>query len=346
MKKDFLKNISKKVIKKISLLGFLIGLFLSVVFYTFFSPNYYPQTTNSEIVIRNGEVFKSTIKKLYRRKIIPSKSNFYFLAKLLNAERNIKAGYYKIPNGLSYFELLRFLINGQPEPSILITIPEGIWQHDVAKLFKRELNLNVEKFLQLSKNKSFIKSLGLNVRNLEGYLLPDTYYFKLKNSERNVIKKLVNETLSFFNSERRKQIKKMGLTIHQVLTLASIVDGETNNPNEFKKIAGVYLNRLKRGMKLQADPTIQYLIRNRKKHNKIYFKDLEKDSPYNTYLYKGLPPSPINNPGKEAILSVIYPEKNNFLYFVADGNGNHKFSKTYSEHLKNVRAYRKARRKK
>ena len=132
---------------------------------------------------------------------------------------------------------------------------------------------------------------------------------------------------------------------HKILTMASIIDGESNMLSEFQRIAGVYYNRLKNGWRLQADPTVQYVVRQRrKKVNKIYYKDLEIDSRYNTYKYYGLPPSPINNPGKDAIMAALYPEKHNYYYFVADGNGGHVFSKTSREHQNNVNRYRTWRR--
>ena len=132
---------------------------------------------------------------------------------------------------------------------------------------------------------------------------------------------------------------EIGFTTHEILTLASIIEGETNIIEEMPRISGVYHNRLRRGMKLQADPTIQYLIPG--EWRRVLFKDLEIDSPYNTYKYKGLPPGPINNPGKDAILAALYPEQNKYLYFVADGKGGHSFSKTFNEHSRKVIQYRK-----
>ncbi len=119
------------------------------------------------------------------------------------------------------------------------------------------------------------------------------------------------------------------------------IQSRQNRVSEFKRIAGVYYNRLRKGIKLQADPTVQFLKREKKRHNKIYYKDLEIDSPYNTYKYKGLPPGPINNPGKDAVLAALYPEENDYLFFVASGDGGHRFAKTKSEHERNVAKYRR-----
>jgi len=129
------------------------------------------------------------------------------------------------------------------------------------------------------------------------------------------------------------------MTKHEILTLASIVEAESNIFSEYKTISGVYHNRLEKGIALQADPTVQYLIRERK-NKKVYLKDLEINSKFNTYKFPGLPPAPINNPGKDAIMAALYPENNKYLYFVADGTGRHNFSETFTEHSQNVLRYR------
>jgi len=138
----------------------------------------------------------------------------------------------------------------------------------------------------------------------------------------------------------QQQAKKMKMTIGQVLTMASIVEGETVLDRERPIIAGLYYNRLHRGMKLEADPTIQYIIPDGPR--RLFYNDLRIDSPYNTYKKYGLPPGPINNPGRKSILAALYPARHNYLYFVADGLGGHRFARTYEEHLRNVRAYRRA----
>ena len=187
-----------------------------------------------------------------------------------------------------------------------------------------------------------LNSLNIVVENLEGYLLPDTYYFFKGSSASDIIRKLKYEMDKIFKVDSViVQMSKIGLSKNEVLTLASIIDGETNKESELKLISGVYHNRLKRGIKLQADPTIQYLKRHRRSKNKVYYKDLEIDSPYNTYKNKGLPPSPINNPGRNAVLAAIFPEKTDYIFFVADGTGGHRFAKKLSEHNRNVTAYRK-----
>lgn len=330
----------------ILLISAFFGLLFGWLLYFFFGPNYFAGQAPKVLTVKKGATLETVIDSLYKDRIIPNKFGMRVSAFIYGAESNIKAGKYLIPSGMSYMNLLDLLIKGVPSEQKLVTIPEGIWQKDLASLLHQQLGLDSAKIMKLSKDKKFLRSLGIRYKKLEGYLLPDTYYFFLNMSEEDVLRKLKTEMDKIFSrSDIKKQMRKLGMTKHDILTLASIIDGESNVISEFKRISGVYHNRLHRGMKLQADPTIQYLLRNKKRHNKIYYKDLEIDSPYNTYKYRGLPPGPINNPGKEAIMAALFPEKNNYYYFVADGSGGHVFAKSLSQHLRNVRKYRRWRRR-
>ncbi len=330
----------------ILLIAAFFGLLFGWLIYFFFGPNYYGGTSPKVLTVKKGANFEEVIDSLYADRIIPNKFGMRVSAFIYGAEKQIKAGKYLIPNGLSYMDILDLLIKGVPAKQKLVTIPEGIWQKDLASLLHKQLGLDSAKIMRLSRDKKFLRSLGIRANNLQGYLLPDTYYFFLNMTEKDVLRKLKRAMDKIFEREDvRRQMRKLQMTKHEILTLASIIDGESNITGEFKRISGVYHNRLNRGMKLQADPTIQYLLRNRKRHNKIYYKDLEIDSPYNTYKYRGLPPGPINNPGKEAIFAALFPERNNYYYFVADGSGGHVFAKSLSQHLRNVRKYRQWRRR-
>ncbi|MFZ6032542.1 MAG: endolytic transglycosylase MltG [Melioribacter sp.] len=319
---------------------------LSVLVFTFFSPNYFDSDEPVELVIPRGATLNEVVDSLYSKGVIKGKFNIKAAAFIYGADKKIKAGKYKIPNGLSYLDLIELFINGSPVEQVKITIPEGIWLKDLASLLKRELGVDSAKVMELSKSRSFLSSLGLGdeVESLQGYLLPETYYFYPDSDAETVLRKLKSEMDSVFdNPEIQKRMKELGMNKHEILTLASIIDAESNDFSEFKTISGVYHNRLKRGMLLQADPTVQFLIRHRR-NKKVYYKDLEIESEYNTYKHPGLPPGPINNPGKDAIMAALYPEKHNFYYFVADGNGGHKFASTQREHEQNVLEYRRWRR--
>ena len=324
-----------------SVFGFLIGLLIFI----FYAPNYYDERGPIEFEIKQGVSFSTVVDSLYAKGIIRSESLLHTAAFLYGAEKNVKAGKYKIPNGLSYFDLIEILQKGSKSNQIKVTIPEGIWQHNLCGLLANKLNLDSTRFMQLSFDRSFLRKLGINFNTIEGYLLPETFYFYDDSDEIQIFKKLFNEMDRIFQSDSvNKQMEILGLNKHQILTIASIIDGESNILDEFKKISGVYHNRLKKNMLLQADPTVQYLMRYNKRRNKIYYKDLEIDSPYNTYKNVGLPPGPINNPGKEAVLAALFPDEHDYYYFVADGTGGHVFGRNLNEHNRNVDDYRKWRR--
>ncbi len=317
--------------------------FLSFFFYLYlFTPNYFTNASLREFEIKKGETLNSVVERMFEEGLIRNTSGMKIAAYLMGAQNKIRAGKYILRSGSNFFEILEQLQKGGKRKQKRVVIPEGIWQNKLAGLLRREMQLDSAKIMKLSSDKKFIRSLGLDVDNLEGYLLPDTYYFFADATEKDVLERLKYENDKIFKPARiQRQMKKLRMNRHQILTLASIIDGESNKVSEFNLISAVYHNRLRKGIPLQADPTIQYLKRNRKRYNKIYYKDLEINSPFNTYKYPGLPPAPINNPGKDAIYAALFPAKADYLYFVADGKGGHKFAVKYSDHLKNIRAYRK-----
>ncbi|MBI1931709.1 MAG: endolytic transglycosylase MltG [Ignavibacteriales bacterium] len=338
IRKSFLKPTKSKLFFGIGLLVFITGNFI----FMFYKPNYNGTSKSVILIISSGETFNSIVDSLYEKNIIHNKFYFKVVSHIYSADRNIKAGNYEIPDGTNYKELLKILIQGKPKGQKLVTIQEGIWHEKLAALLQDELGISAKKFMKLSNDEKFIKSLNLNTKSLEGYLLPETYYFYKGISEEDIIKKLSNEVKKIFEQKDViDQLKLMNMNQNQILTMASIIDGESNDFKEFGRIAGVYYNRLRKNWKLQADPTIQYILRkNNAKVNQILYKDLEIDSKFNTYMYYGLPPAPINNPGKEAIIAAIFPEENNYFYFVADGKGGHVFSESSTEHERQVNRYR------
>ncbi|MFZ2322094.1 MAG: endolytic transglycosylase MltG [Ignavibacteriaceae bacterium] len=329
------------LLSKTQLIIVLAVFFVLVIigYITFFTPNHFDKPAPFTFEIKDGESFTSVTERLYEQSIIPSKFNFKVAAFIYGAEKNVKAARYKIPNDISYLDLLDLFVNGPADYLRSIRINDGQTLKWLGAKVKRDVKIDSASFVNLATNKDFIKSLGLNVPTLEGYLFSKKYKIYEKSSPEEAIKVFYKGFQEFFNDSLKQRAREIGFTIHQVLTFASIVKGETNFIDEMPRIAGVYHNRLRIGMPLQADPTIQYLLPGG--WRRLTYKDLRMESPYNTYRYKGLPPGPINNPGANAIIAVLYPEKNNYLYFVSNGNGSHKFSKTYSEHLKNVAQYRK-----
>lgn len=325
--------------KEFLIVAGFFAILLLIFLYTFYTPNHYEGKSPIKFDIRRGETFDHIVDSLYSKKIIPSRRNFQIAAMLYGAEKKIKAARYYIPNDLSYLDLLDFFIDGKPEFIKEVKVRSGLTIKWMAWRLQHDAGIDSAKFVELCKNKYFVDSLGFKFNTLQGYLFPGDYYLYENSTAKETVDTMLNHFQKFWVDSLKLQASKLGYSIHQILTLASIVKGETDDVSEMPVIAAVYYNRLKLGMKLQADPTVQYLQPNGWK--KLTYKDLQIDSPYNTYLYAGLPPGPINNPGKGAILAVLYPDNNKYLYFVADGTGGHKFAKTYYEHLKNVRKYRR-----
>lgn len=334
MKRSIKSLISKRDII-IATLAFLA--LLAFFYFIFFTANYYEGAGPLKFTVNRGAALNEVIDSLYEKKIIPDKLNMKISAFIYGADKKIKAGRYEIPNGLSYLELVELLVKGSPEEAILTTFNEGITLQAMGRIVKNKLGLDSAAFVNISNDREFIRELGLNIPSLEGYLLPDSYYFFKDVKEKNIIVKLYKSMDAFWKDTLRQRALELGYTVHEILTLASIIQGECRKTSEMPKVAGVYYNRLNIGMKLEADPTIQFIVGGVKR---VLYRHLEIDSPYNTYMYYGLPPGPINSPGKEAILAALYPEDHDYYYFVADGTGGHIFSKNFSEHNKAAAKYR------
>jgi len=322
----------------IIVLIFFLGV-LAFFYFTFFTSNYFEGESPRQFEIKKGETFNTVVERLYEEGIIPGKTNMKIAGFIYGAETKIRAARYHIPNGLSYLDLLELFISGDAEFMRTISLRDGLSIKWISYILKRDALIDSVDFVNLGFNKYFADSLGVGRVSLEGYLLTGTYEFYENSPAREVIMKMYSNFKEFMNDSLNARAEKIGLTIHQVLTLASIIKGETSLPEEMPVISGVYHNRLRIGMRLQADPTIQYLLNGG--WRRLLHKDLQINSPYNTYKYIGLPPGPINNPGKTAILAALYPEDHKYLFFVADGKGGHKFSRTYSEHLKRVNEFRR-----
>ncbi len=335
IKKGFSKLLSKK---EFFVIVFFFLVVLGVLYSTFFTSNYYKSPSPIKVEIKFGETLSELSSDLYSKGIIPSKTNFKIAAFIYGAEKRIKAARYSIPNGLSYFDLLDYFIKGKGDLLKLVTIIPGSTLESVASTLQHDTFIDSADVLSLSKNQKFLDSLGIDSPSMLGYILPRHYFVFERSSPNEALKILYRGFKNFLNDSLKQRAEKIGYSIPQIITIASIVEGETNKKSEMPVIAGVYYNRLKKGMKLQADPTVEFAKKG--KWVRLNYKDLQIKSPYNTYKYEGLPPGPINNPDKSAILATLYPDKNNYLYFVANGNGGHHFSTNFQDHLKNANKYR------
>lgn len=293
-----------------------------------------------KIHVKKGMSFSQVADTLKKYKVINSKIAFITAGKILGAERKIKSGYYLLRYGLSNYDYLNALVNGKYLINIRITIPEGLTLNEISNLFGQVFDFTADDFLKIATDQTLLRKFEVDHNSFEGYLMPDTYEFSELDNPELVLTTLAMEFKKFYDDKIKPLEREIGLTKNQIVTLASIIEGETNLIDEMPRIAGVYLNRLKRGMKLQADPTVAYAIGDRPK--RITYKDLQNNSPYNTYRIYGFPPGPINCPGRDALLAAVNPEKHNYLYFVASGDGkSHIFARTYSEHQKNVMRFRR-----
>ena len=254
----------------------------------------------------------------------------------------------KVPTG-------KFLIEGKISDAILIdlifnkgpiklklTVPEGLQSKKLFENINTLLNKEYD-FDQYFKSQFILNKYNINAKTLEGYLYPNTYYLYHDSSPEEIIDILLQEFWNQFDKNLQDRANQLGLSVHEVVTLASIIEGEAMLDTERETISSVYHNRLKINMKLQADPTIQYIIPGPPKALSI--KDLRIKSDYNTYLNYGLPPGPINNPGIESLKAALYPKKTNFLFFVAQGDGSHAFTTNEKDHEEAKRVYKINKRK-
>ncbi len=332
------KNIPKRGI--IVTVGTFVSIVIIIIYFALWSSNNFSPSPQI-ITINKGAAFNHIVDSLAEKNIISSKLLFKIVGKIFGYTEKMKAGKYSFNSGVSNIEILKNIVSGKSLLNISVTIHEGLQSRQIAKILKKEIGIDSARFMVLLSDTSILDSLNIRTTSLEGFLSPNTYNFIWQQEEKDIIAKMVGEFKKFYNDSLQQQCRKIGMSLSELITMASIVEGEAMLDSERARIAGLYYNRLRKKMPLAADPTIQYIIPDGPR--RLFYKDLKIQSPYNTYINRGLPPGPINNPGKKSILAALYPEKNPYLYFVADGYGGHRFAKTYSEHLKNVSLYRKTR---
>jgi UPF0755 protein len=285
---------------------------------------------SQHIEIPRGSSFTQITDTLVRHGLVSQPLFFRLYGRFLAKDKKIKAGYFNIPGGLSISELMNNLLKAK-QSAIRITLIEGWSDAQVIAKIANKLRLRETIFDSLSADKDFLKSLGLDLTGITGYLLPDTYSFTYDMTEKEILAHLVRQTMAIFETDSIQQaMTALKFDRRQILTLASLIEGEALADSERVLISSVFHNRLRIGMRLQSCSTIQYILPGSAR--RLLLKDLEIPSEYNTYLHVGLPPGPINNPGRKSILASLFPKKSNFLYFVARGDGSHRFSASASEH--------------
>ena len=318
-----------------------VAITILIIFATSFISINNREVDSKIITIEKGMSLNKVSELLYEKNILVNEDIF----KLKVIGRRLAS---KVPTG-------KFLIEGKISDAILIdlifnkgpiklklTVPEGLQSKKLFENINTLLNKEYD-FDQYFKSQFILNKYNINAKTLEGYLYPNTYYLYHDSSPEEIIDILLQEFWNQFDKNLQDRANQLGFSVHEVVTLASIIEGEAMLDTERETISSVYHNRLKINMKLQADPTIQYIIPGPPKALSI--KDLRIKSDYNTYMNYGLPPGPINNPGIESLKAALYPKKTNFLFFVAQGDGSHAFTTNEKDHEEAKRVYKINKRK-
>jgi UPF0755 protein len=308
-----------------------------------YSPNVHtPGGDPFYLFIATGADFQNVLDSIYGHKLVKNKKNFEWLAVKKKYASHIHAGRYKVSNNMSNNSFINMLRSGLQEP-VKLVINSIRTPEDLARKISAQLEPDSGTLLRLLHDESFIGQYGFNRQTIMGMFIPNTYEFWWNTTADAVFKRMYNNYNKFWNDDRQYKAKIMNFDRNGVITLASILINETNKEDEYRRMAGVYVNRLNRGIKLQADPTVKFALGDYER-KRILKKDIQVDSRYNTYLYYGLPPGPIALPSIKAIDAVLDYERHEYLFFCAkeDFSGHHNFAKTLDQHNKYARSYQKA----
>lgn len=331
-----MKKIPKKIFHALFLLviGFITYFALLVEYSK--SP---VDKANTQIVVEipAGSSFLKITEILTEAGVVKSRLLFYGLAISKRASRSIRAGEYEFNTSMTPSEILSKLLRSEIK-SYRVTIPEDLSAAEIADRLKEYKLIDEETFFELAENEEFLKSVGINARSVEGYLFPDTYNFDRSMGTRHIMLTMVNQFWKKVTPAMLDRADRLGLSVQQYVTLASMIGKESGNNSEKTMISAVFHNRLKKKMRLQSDPTAVYGLENFE--GAVRRSHLKRNSPYNTYIINGLPPGPIANPGLDSLKAAIYPARINYLYFVSQGDGSHFFSSSLELHNQGVARYR------
>lgn len=299
-----------------------------------------PRGIPIRVIVPRGSSFAVATDSLKHAGLVESPFLFRMYARFRKEDRHIKPGTYLLKRGTPWADIIEAL-NGGKGLVNTITIPEGFGLFQIVPLLSERLQVPVDSVNAVVRDSVLRSRVGASAETLEGYVFPDTYAFPVGTTAREAITEMVKGFERQWKPEWTARLDSVGLDRNKAMTLASIVEREARRAEERPVIAAVYLNRLKVGMLLQADPTVQFALG---RHTpRVLLKDLEKDSPYNTYKYPGLPPGPIASPGSASIIAALNPAKVDYLYFVAAPDGHHEFRRTLTEHDQAKKAVRSIR---
>ena len=325
----------------LALLFSILALGLFLLYEILWAPNTFEG--DRFIIVSKGESFQDVLDSLEKVEVVRSRTFISLAGRMLELTTKMQIGKYRFKSGMSNKEILEDLRYGNTIEAITVTLPEGYRASRQAQILKRQLGIDSVRYMQVVTDSVFCRSVGVNAPTLEGYLMPNTYKLYWQEDEKDIIKMLVEEFWNVVNDSLETLARSQGYTLNEVLTIASIVEGETKIDSERAIVAGVYYNRLNKRMLLQADPTVQFILEDGPR--RLHYSDLQRESAYNTYIHKGLPPGPIGNPGKASILAALSPRKHKYFFFVATGQGGHSFTTTFKQHRKAVQHFQEFREK-
>lgn len=286
--------------------------------------------------VRPGQTLKVTADILHQESIIKNPLKFMLIARAKGYDKRLKAGEYLLSAALSPRQILEIMVKGTVKLHKL-TVPEGYNINQIAELVETAKFATKYDFIKAATDTALAIRSGLAADTFEGYLFPDTYFFPKEVTVEKIISSMVNRFRSVFLAEWKARAENLGFSVHQIVTLASIIEKETGAPFERPIISSVFHNRLKKRMRLESDPTVIYGIKNF--DGNLTRKHLLTRTPYNTYKIRGLPAGPIANPGRAALEAALYPENTSYIYFVSKKDSTHHFSTNLKQHNQAVRKY-------
>ncbi len=295
------------------------------------------------VTVPPGTSFSAVTDTLAAHGVVSNRVWFKLLARVRGADRSVRAGVYEFAPGLSAWKVLDILASGD-EVATRFTVPEGLTIPEVAALAQERLGIPADSFVAAAQDSAAAsRTLGFPARSFEGFLRPETYSLRHGTTAAELVRVMAEGFLAAWRPEWDTRLDTLRWTRLQLVTFASIVEGEARADDERETIAGVYHNRLRIGMALQADPTVQYAIflATGRRKPRLFTRDYQFRSPYNTYLHPGLPPGPVNSPSRRSLEASLYPARVPYLYFVAGPDGRHVFSRTYQEHLRAIARVRR-----
>jgi len=343
MKKKLSFNIFKisgftgKVTNSVMLFFAVVILLFCVLLVNYSNTSIDKKNITFVVDIPTGSSFLKVTEILNQAGLIKSRFFFYNLAIIKNARRSIRAGEYEFNTSLTPSAMIDKLLRGEIK-NYRVVIPEDLSLREIAARLDEFKLIDKKDFFELASDEDFLESLNIKADSIEGYLFPETYFFDRSMSTRQIMKMMVSQFWKKVTPEMIKRAGELKLDIHKLVTFASLIGKESGDDSEKPMISAVFHNRIRKKMRLQSDPTAVYDLEDY--NGKVLRSHLRRNSPYNTYIIKGLPPGPIANPGVASLKAVLYPASVKHLYFVSKKDGTHYFSTSFDEHIQAINRYK------